>query len=95
MMNDFLQNYGTFILLGLFAVIMYFFIFRPQNKKEKSITKMRNDIRVGDNVTTTGGIVGRVVSIKDETLVIESGSDRTKIKFLKIAVASNETIHDD
>ncbi len=82
------------LLVGLF-VLMYFFFIRPQSKKDKAIAKMRNELQIGDNVTTTGGIVGRVVSIKEDTVVIETGVDRTKLKMLKIAIASNETIHDN
>lgn len=82
------------LLVGLF-IIMYFLFIRPQSKKDKAIAKMRNELQIGDNVTTTGGIVGRVVSVKEDTVVIETGVDRTKIKMLKIAIASNETIHDN
>lgn len=82
------------LLLGL-MVLMYFLFIRPQSKKDKAIAKMRSELQIGDNVTTTGGIVGRIVSIKEDTVVIETGMDRTKIKMLKIAIASNETIHDN
>ena len=87
----------TWLSLGfmvLIVVVMYFFFIRPQSKKDKAIAKMRSELQVGDNITTTGGIIGRVVSIKEETVVIETGSDRTKIKLLKSSIASNETIHD-
>ena len=59
-------------MLGVF-VIMYFLIIRPQNKKEKQATAMRNSIEVGDGVTTIGGIVGRVASIKEDTFVLRRG----------------------
>ncbi len=91
-------NVQTWISLGLLVVmvlVFYFLFIRPQSKKDKAIAKMRNDLQVGDNVTTTGGIVGRIVSIKEDTVVLETGADRTKIKLLKIAIASNETIHDE
>ncbi len=87
----------TWLSLGfmvLIVVVMYFFFIRPQSKKDKAVAKMRSELQVGDNITTTGGIIGRVVSIKEETVVIETGSDRTKIKLLKSSIASNETIHD-
>lgn len=89
--------YSTWISLGFTIILiaaMYFFFIRPQSKKDKAVAKMRADLQVGDNVTTIGGIVGRVVSIKEETIVIETGSDRVKIKMLKSSIASNETIHD-
>lgn len=72
-------------LLGVF-VIMYFLIIRPQNKKEKQATAMRNSIEVGDGVTTIGGIVGRVASIKEDTFVLETGSDRVKMRFKRWAI---------
>lgn len=88
---------STWISLGFTVILiaaMYFFFIRPQSKKDKAVAKMRADLQVGDNVTTVGGIIGRVVSIKEETIVIETGSDRVKIKMLKSSIASNETIHD-
>lgn len=92
-----LETMETWISLGsviVIIVICYFFFIRPQSKRDKEVAKMRKDLQVGDNVTTTGGIIGRIVSIKEETVVIETGSDRIKIKMLKSSIASNETIHD-
>lgn len=92
-----LETMETWISLGCVIVIIvtcYFFFIRPQSKRDKEVAKMRKDLQVGDNVTTTGGIIGRIVSIKEETVVIETGSDRIKIKMLKSSIASNETIHD-
>ena len=77
---------GTIIMIVLMLGAMYFFVLRPQKKQEKEINEMRNNIRVGDEVTTIGGIIGRVVSIKEETVMIETGHDRTKIRILKTAV---------
>ena len=68
-------------LLGVF-VIMYFLIIRPQNKKEKQAAAMRNSIEVGDGVTTIGGIVGRVASIKEDTFVLETGSRQNAFQTL-------------
>ncbi len=82
---------GSMVLI---LVVCYFFFIRPQSKRDKEVAKMRKDLQVGDNVTTTGGIVGRIVSIKEETVVLETGSDRVKLKMLKSSIASNETIHD-
>ena len=81
---------GLFPLLGIvfLFVIMYFFMIRPQKKQEKEAADMRNALAVGDEVTTIGGIIGKVVSIKEETFVLETTKDRTKIRFLKGAIRS-------
>jgi preprotein translocase subunit YajC len=72
----------------------YFLMIRPQKKREKQVQEMRSKIEVGDEIVTVGGIVGIVVSVKDDTLVIETGSDRSKIRIQKWAVQSNQTVHD-
>ena len=79
----------------LIIVLMYFLMIRPQQKKQKEEQKMRANLRVGDELTTIGGIKGRVVSIKDDTITIESGADRTKIQFMKWAIQTVETKHED
>ena len=79
----------------LIIVIMYFVLIRPQKKREKEVQKMRNSLQVGDEVTTSGGIIGRGVSLREDTVVIETGSDRSKIRVKRWAIQSNETLHDD
>ncbi len=78
----------TFLIMmvGL-LVVMYFFMIRPQKKQEKEQNAMRNNLAVGDEITTIGGIIGKVVSIKEETCVIETTHERTKIRILKSAVS--------
>jgi preprotein translocase subunit YajC len=78
----------------LLIVLMYFLMIRPQQKKQKEEAKMRANLRVGDELTTIGGICGRVVNIKDDTVTIESSVDRSKIVFKKWAIQSVETKHD-
>ena len=77
-------------LLGIvfLFVIMYLFMIRPQKKQERKDAEMRDALAVGDEVTTIGGIIGKVVSIKEETFVLETTKDRTKIRFLKGAIRS-------
>ena len=77
-------------LLGIvfLFVIMYFFMIRPQKKQEKRDAEMRNALAVGDEVTTIGGIIGKVVSIKEETFVLETTKEKTHIRFLKGAIRS-------
>ena len=83
-----------FLPLLLVIVAMYFILIRPQRKREKESQKMRNNLQVGDEVTTSGGIVGRVVSLSEDTVVVETGSDRSKIRVKRWAIQSNETLHD-
>ena len=74
------------IMLGVMFVFLYFFMIRPQKKQQKEEQEMRNGLAVGDEVTTIGGIIGKVISIKGETFVLETTKDKTKIRFLKGAV---------
>ena len=77
----------TVIVLVAVFVVFYFFGIRPQKKQEKAAAQMRNNLQVGDEITTIGGIIGKVVSIKDETCVIETSRERTKIRILKSAIS--------
>ena len=82
---------GLMVTLGMIAVIIvvfYFFGMRPQKKQERAAQEMRNSLSVGDEITTIGGIIGKVVSIKEETMVIETTRDHTRIRLLKSAVRS-------
>ena len=79
---------ATLIPFALVIVVFYFFLIRPQKKQEKEAAKMRDSLQVGDEVTTIGGVIGRVVSIKDETFTLETSRDRTKIRFLRSAIKS-------
>ncbi len=74
------------LIIGVFAVMMIF-TSKKQKKQDQEIANMRNSLRVGDEVTTTGGIVGRIVRVKEETVVVETSRDGTKIRFLKSAIA--------
>ncbi len=94
-MSSWLMILAQLLPILLVVVVMYFILIRPQRKREKETQKMRNSIQVGDEVTTSGGIVGRVVSLREDTVVIETGSDRSKIRIKRWAIQSNETLHDD
>lgn len=91
-MLDTAANDGSMMTLVITMVLtlglMYFMIYRPQKKQQKKDTEMRNALDIGDEVTTIGGIVGRVVAIKEDTFVLETGSDRMKIRFRRSAIAS-------
>jgi preprotein translocase subunit YajC len=83
---------GGIILIVVMFVVLYFFMIRPQKKQEREVNNMRNNLQVGDEITTIGGIIGKIVSIKEETVMIETGHDRTKIRILKTAVR-NVDVH--
>ncbi len=73
-------------LLAL-IVIFYFLLIRPQKKKEKAVTAMRNALKVGDEIVTIGGICGKVMKVKEETVTISVGADKTKFEIMKWAVS--------
>ncbi len=88
---------GSFSMIIMMAVLfaaMYFFTIRPQKKQQKMEQELRENTQIGDEITTIGGICGRVVSVKDDTIVLETGSDRVKIKFKKYAIQTNHTANE-
>ena len=85
----------TIVMLVGVVVVFYFFILRPQKKQEKQAAEMMNSLAVGDEITTIGGIVGRIVRIKEETCVIETSKDGTKIRSLKSAIKSVDVKAED
>ena len=86
---------SLFFTLALMLVLLYFMIYRPQKKQEKKDAAMRAALEIGDQVVTIGGIVGRVVAIKEDTFVLETGSDRVNIRFTKNAISSVEKLNMD
>ena len=90
-----MEYLGTLVIIALFAVIVYFLMIRPQKKQEKETRDMRDNLQVGDEITTIGGIIGKIVSIKEETITIETSHDRTKIRFLRSAVRSVDVKAED
>ena len=83
-------GFGSWITMGLLVVIMismFFFTSRSNKKQEREAQNMRDSLSVGDEITTIGGIIGKIVSIKEETLVLETSHDRTRIRILKTAVS--------
>ena len=91
--TDALSFYSPFIMILVMVLFMWLFIYRPQKKQQQKETEMRNSLEIGDEVTTIGGIVGRVVAIKEDTFVLETGSDRTKIRFRRAAIQSIEKLN--
>ena len=78
---------STILMLVVIFIAMYFIVIRPQKKQEKEKAQMLNNLQVGDEITTIGGIIGKVISIKEETCMIETGKDKTRIRILKSAVS--------
>ena len=85
---DMLGTMGMPIILILAMVAMWWFSSRSQKKRDKEAQDMRDSLQVGDEVTTIGGVIGKVVSVKDETFVLETTKERTHIRFLKAAIRS-------
>ncbi len=80
------------IMYGAIGLVFYFMLIRPQKKRREQEEALRRNIEVGDEVITIGGICGRVVSVKeDDIIVIETGADRTKLKMKNWSISSNET----
>ncbi len=87
---ELMQMAPSLLMLVVFMGLMYFLLIRPQRKKEKEISEMRASLGVGDEIVTIGGIVGKVVKIGEEELVIQVGSDKTKILVKKWAISALE-----
>ena len=82
---------GTVVMLLAMVAIFYFMIIRPENKRKKEAEQLRSGVKVGDKITTIGGIVGTVVNVKDDKFVIETGADQVRIEFAKWALSTNES----
>lgn len=80
----------TFVIpLGFFFVVLYFMLIRPQKKREQEQKELQSNVQIGDEVITTGGIVGIVVRVAEDTIVLETGGERTKIRMKNWAIAEN------
>lgn len=88
------MDYKLWIYFGVIIVVMYFLMIRPQKKRQKEEQSMRDNIQVGDEITTIGGIMGRVVTVKEDSITIETGADRNKIKFTRTSIATNNTANE-
>ena len=82
---------STIITLVVMIGVFYFLLIRPENKRKKEAEQMRSNVKVGDEITTIGGITGKVVSVKDDKFVLETGADQVRIEFAKWALSTNET----
>ncbi len=82
---------STIVMLVIMVAIFYFMLIRPENKRKKDAENMRSAVKTGDKITTIGGIVGTVVSVKDDRIVVETGADQVRLELMKWAISSNDT----
>ena len=80
---------GTLIMLVLMVVIFYVFLLLPENRKKKKLNEMRDSLRAGDDITTIGGIMGKVVSVTDDSVVFETGEDQVRMQVTKWAISTS------
>lgn len=78
----------TIGMIVVLVVLFYFLLIRPESKKKKKLQAMRDSLSVGDNITTIGGVMGKVVSVKDDSIVIETSEDRVRVQFTKWAISN-------
>ena len=83
------------IMLLVMVAVMYFMIWRPESKRKKQAEEMRSSLKKGDQITTIGGIMGRIVHVTDETVVIETSDDRVRMELAKWSVSTNNTARSD
>ncbi len=95
--GDGLSMVVMLLIYGVFFLVLYLIFFRPQNKRKKKEAEMRKNAQVGDEITTIGGICGRIVAVKDESesVIIETGSDKAKMRVKRWAIGSVDTVHED
>lgn len=83
---------SSILMIVVMLAIFYFLLIRPENKRKKQAEEMRSSLKKGDWLTTIGGVYGRVVSITDRTVVIETSEDRVRLEFLKSAIGQVGTL---
>lgn len=81
----------TIIMLVIMVAIFYFMMIRPENKRKKEAEQMRSELKVGDKITTIGGVIGKVVDIKEDKFVIETSADQVRVEFAKWALSTNDS----
>ena len=84
------MDFTMIITLVLMFGVLYFFMIRPENKRKKDAQNLRDSLKVGDVITTIGGIVGTICKVDESTIVIETGADRVRVEFTKWAVSSKQ-----
>lgn len=82
------SGWSMIVMIVIMVVVFYFFLIRPENKKKKQAEEMRSSLSVGDQITTIGGIIGRIVMVKSESIVFETSEDRVRMEVAKWAISS-------
>ena len=82
---------SSLIVMVVFIAAMYFLLIRPQKKKDKQIQAMRANLQVGDEIITIGGIKGKIVKTKEDSIVIQVGADKVKFEMMRWAVSTVES----
>ncbi len=90
-----MDAWGIIIYVVVIGALFYFMLIRPQRKKQKEEQKLRDSLQIGDEILTIGGFYGKIISIKDDAVVIESQLDHTKQKLARWAIQQNLTVHED
>ncbi|HXK76953.1 MAG TPA: preprotein translocase subunit YajC [Oscillospiraceae bacterium] len=85
----------SFLPIVAVLIVFYFVLIRPQQKQQKKAEKMRDSLEIGDEIITAGGVIGRVISIKEDNIIIETGGDRSKLRIAKWAIQQNNTVHEE
>ena len=85
----------SLVMIVAMIALFYFFMWRPQKKQEKETKAMRDGLSVGDEITTIGGIIGKIVAIKEETVLIETGRDKVRIRILRNAIRNVDVKAED
>lgn len=88
------SSWTMIIWLVVIFAVMYFLMIRPQKKKQKEEQTMRDNLQIGDEITTIGGIIGKVITVKDESLIIETGADKCHMKITRWAISQNNTANE-
>lgn len=84
----------TLLMMGVIFVAFYFILIRPENKRKKESEQMRNAVKEGNVITTIGGIYGKVVHVKEDKIVLETGADQVRLEMHKWAISTNETANE-
>ena len=82
---------GSVLMLVLMLGVFYFILIRPENKRKKESEKMRSSVKVGDRITTIGGIIGTIVHVKEDKIVIETSADQVRMELTKWSISTNDT----